>query len=86
MKVLEKIREVVDGERRAVFSFEFFPQKTDEGMENLFELMDRMLVDTALDTGVSKGVSGYTAWHTGVCQGVFSLFGAAWSSSIEHGQ
>ncbi|KAK8946525.1 hypothetical protein KSP39_PZI007471 [Platanthera zijinensis] len=56
------------------------------GREELtWEREQTMLVDTALDTGVSKGVSGYTAWHTGVCQGVFSLFDAAWSSSIEHG-
>ncbi|KAK8955911.1 hypothetical protein KSP40_PGU002246 [Platanthera guangdongensis] len=61
MKVLEKIREAVDGERRTVFSFEFFPPKTEEGVENLFERMDRMVAHNPTFCDITWGAGGSTA-------------------------
>lgn len=46
MKVIEKIREGLGSnseEGKVVFSFEFFPPKTEDGVENLFERMERMV-------------------------------------------
>lgn len=61
MKVIEKIREAVDGEGRTVFSFEFFPPKTDEGVENLFERMDRMVAHNPTFCDITWGAGGSTA-------------------------
>ncbi|KAM1990524.1 hypothetical protein ACFX15_031783 [Malus domestica] len=43
MKVIEKIHESLVDEKNVVFSFEFFPLKTEDGVENLLERMDRMV-------------------------------------------
>ncbi|KAM1227703.1 hypothetical protein ACFX2I_006929 [Malus domestica] len=43
MKVIEKIQESLVDEKKVVFSFEFFPPKTEDGVENLLERMDRMV-------------------------------------------
>ncbi|XP_020684557.1 methylenetetrahydrofolate reductase 1 [Dendrobium catenatum] len=61
MKVIEKIREAVDGEGRTVFSFEFFPPKTEEGVENLFERMDRMVAHNPTFCDITWGAGGSTA-------------------------
>ncbi|XP_020584322.1 probable methylenetetrahydrofolate reductase [Phalaenopsis equestris] len=61
MKVIEKIREAVDGEGKTVFSFEFFPPKTDEGVENLFERMDRMVAHNPTFCDITWGAGGSTA-------------------------
>ncbi|KAL8151314.1 hypothetical protein V2J09_021122 [Rumex salicifolius] len=60
MKVIEKIREA-EAENRVVFSFEFFPPKTDDGVENLFERMDRMVAHNPSFCDITWGAGGSTA-------------------------
>ncbi|XP_006650787.1 probable methylenetetrahydrofolate reductase [Oryza brachyantha] len=60
MKVIEKIREAAaDG--RTVFSFEYFPPKTEEGLDNLFERMDRMVAHGPNFCDITWGAGGSTA-------------------------
>ena len=42
MKIIEKIREAAEV-GKAVFSLEFFPPETEDGVDNLLERMDRMV-------------------------------------------
>nr|GLL47865.1 methylenetetrahydrofolate reductase 1-like [Ipomoea trifida]GMD91008.1 probable methylenetetrahydrofolate reductase [Ipomoea batatas]GME04631.1 probable methylenetetrahydrofolate reductase [Ipomoea batatas] len=63
MKVIDKIRELSkenDG-NKVVFSFEFFPPKTEEGVENLFERMDRMVAHNPTFCDITWGAGGSTA-------------------------
>nr|CAD1822012.1 unnamed protein product [Ananas comosus var. bracteatus] len=60
MKVIEKIRSAEE-EGRTVFSFEFFPPKTDDGVENLFERMDRMVSHNPTFCDITWGAGGSTA-------------------------
>ncbi|XP_057966261.1 probable methylenetetrahydrofolate reductase (NADH) [Malania oleifera] len=59
MKVIEKIRTA--GEGKVVFSFEFFPPKTEDGVENLFERMDRMVAHNPTFCDITWGAGGSTA-------------------------
>jgi len=60
MKVIEKIQQAAaDG--RTAFSFEYFPPKTDEGVENLFERMDRMVAHGPSFCDITWGAGGSTA-------------------------
>ncbi|XP_010251464.1 PREDICTED: methylenetetrahydrofolate reductase 2-like [Nelumbo nucifera] len=60
MKVIEKIRDsTLDG--RVVFSFEFFPPKTEDGVDNLFERMDRMVSHNPSFCDITWGAGGSTA-------------------------
>lgn len=61
MKVIEKIRGAGEGDGRVVFSFEFFPPKTEEGVENLFERMDRMVAHNPSFCDITWGAGGSTA-------------------------
>ncbi|XP_073008321.1 probable methylenetetrahydrofolate reductase (NADH) [Typha latifolia] len=61
MKVIEKIRAAVEGDGRTVFSFEYFPPKTEEGVENLFERMDRMVAHNPTFCDITWGAGGSTA-------------------------
>ncbi|KAJ8755170.1 hypothetical protein K2173_018968 [Erythroxylum novogranatense] len=71
MKVIEKIRSAhgVEGATvnggstsdKVVFSFEFFPPKTQDGVENLFERMDRMVVHNPSFCDITWGAGGSTA-------------------------
>lgn len=69
MKVIEKIRESAGvcngggngGEGKVVFSFEFFPPKTEDGVDNLFERMDRMVVHNPTFCDITWGAGGSTA-------------------------
>lgn len=61
MKVIEKIREAVEGNGQTVFSFEYFPPKTEEGVENLFERMDRMVKHNPTFCDITWGAGGSTA-------------------------
>ncbi|CAI0541021.1 unnamed protein product [Linum tenue] len=70
MKVIDKIRSAVgDGTAAAngsnntnvVFSFEFFPPKTEDGVENLFERMDRMVAYNPTFCDITWGAGGSTA-------------------------
>jgi len=60
MKVIEKIQQAAaDG--RTAFSFEYFPPKTEEGVENLFERMDRMVAHGPSFCDITWGAGGSTA-------------------------
>ncbi|RZS03027.1 hypothetical protein BHM03_00033150 [Ensete ventricosum] len=61
MKVIDKIRAAAEGDGRTVFSFEFFPPKTEEGVENLFERMDRMVAHNPAFCDITWGAGGSTA-------------------------
>ncbi|OIT36719.1 PREDICTED: methylenetetrahydrofolate reductase 2-like [Nicotiana attenuata] len=61
MKVIEKIQEAAKDENRVVFSFEFFPPKTEDGVENLFERMERMVAHNPSFCDITWGAGGSTA-------------------------
>ncbi|KAK4804005.1 hypothetical protein SAY86_003822 [Trapa natans] len=67
MKVIDKIREATVcangdvGAGKVVFSFEFFPPKTDDGVDNLFERMDRMVAHNPAFCDITWGAGGSTA-------------------------
>ncbi|KAH6768274.1 methylenetetrahydrofolate reductase 2 [Perilla frutescens var. frutescens] len=62
MKVIEKIQEATSAnDNRVVFSFEFFPPKTDDGVENLFERMERMVAHNPTFCDITWGAGGSTA-------------------------
>ncbi|XP_042486291.1 methylenetetrahydrofolate reductase 1-like [Macadamia integrifolia] len=44
MKVIEKIREASKEEHKVLFSFEFFPPRTHDGVDKLFEQLDHMSI------------------------------------------
>uniref|UniRef100_A0A2N9IL40 Methylenetetrahydrofolate reductase n=1 Tax=Fagus sylvatica TaxID=28930 RepID=A0A2N9IL40_FAGSY len=59
MKVIEKIREADEG--KVVFSFEFFPPKTEDAVDNLFERMERMVAHNPSFCDITWGAGGSTA-------------------------
>ncbi|XP_062170407.1 methylenetetrahydrofolate reductase (NADH) 2-like [Alnus glutinosa] len=61
MKVIEKIQAGLAEEGKVVFSFEFFPPKTDDGVDNLFERMDRMVSHNPAFCDITWGAGGSTA-------------------------
>ncbi|MED6221279.1 Methylenetetrahydrofolate reductase 1 [Stylosanthes scabra] len=62
MKVIEKIRAAAAADPdRVVFSFEFFPPKTEDGVDNLFERMDRMVAHNPSFCDITWGAGGSTA-------------------------
>ncbi|KAK4421866.1 Methylenetetrahydrofolate reductase 1 [Sesamum alatum] len=62
MKVIDKIREATAAnDNRAVFSFEFFPPKTEDGVDNLFERMERMVAHNPTFCDITWGAGGSTA-------------------------
>lgn len=60
MKVIDKIK-AAEAENKTVFSFEFFPPKTDDGVENLFERMERMVAHGPSFCDITWGAGGSTA-------------------------
>ncbi|CAM6087661.1 unnamed protein product [Calypogeia fissa] len=60
VKVIDKIR-AADAEGRILFSFEYFPPKTEDGVENLFERMDRMAAHQPSFCDITWGAGGSTA-------------------------
>ncbi|KAI8018688.1 hypothetical protein LOK49_LG04G01720 [Camellia lanceoleosa] len=60
MKVIEKIIEAEGGDR-VVFPFEFFPPKTEDGVDNLFERMKRMVIHNSSFCDITWGAGGSTA-------------------------
>lgn len=64
MKVIEKIREAAAEEGKVLFSFEYFPPKTDDGVDNLFERMDRMVSFGPSFCDITWGAGGSTAGLT----------------------
>lgn len=61
MKVIEKIRAAAEDPERVTFSFEFFPPKTEDGVDNLFERMDRMVAHNPAFCDITWGAGGSTA-------------------------
>ncbi|GAA0161381.1 reductase [Lithospermum erythrorhizon] len=62
MKVIEKINEAEKQKsEKVIFSFEFFPPKTEEGVENLFERMERMVAHNPSFCDITWGAGGSTA-------------------------
>ncbi|KAE8734659.1 Methylenetetrahydrofolate reductase 1 [Hibiscus syriacus] len=64
MKVIEKIQSSPQNQGKVVFSFEFFPPKTEDGVENLFEMMDRMVAHNLSFCDITWGTSGSTVDFT----------------------
>uniref|UniRef100_A0A1J3CZC5 Methylenetetrahydrofolate reductase n=2 Tax=Noccaea caerulescens TaxID=107243 RepID=A0A1J3CZC5_NOCCA len=60
MKVIDKIQSLAD-EGKTAFSFEFFPPKTEDGVDNLFERMDRMVAYGPTFCDITWGAGGSTA-------------------------
>ncbi|OMO59020.1 Methylenetetrahydrofolate reductase [Corchorus olitorius] len=64
MKVIDKIKSLQGGEGengKVVFSFEFFPPKTEDAVDNLFERMDRMVAHNPSFCDITWGAGGSTA-------------------------
>ncbi|KAM7280071.1 hypothetical protein ACFE04_007205 [Oxalis oulophora] len=60
MKVIDKIVEAASSDK-TVFSFEFFPPKTDDGVDNLFDRMERMVSHNPTFCDITWGAGGSTA-------------------------
>ena len=58
-----RIAEILE-HRRPVFSFEFFPPKTDEGMENLWSAANELKQDAPAFVSVTYGAGGSTRDRT----------------------
>ncbi|CAI9090755.1 OLC1v1025587C1 [Oldenlandia corymbosa var. corymbosa] len=64
MKVIDKIREALADENKAVsgvFSFEFYPPKTKSGVDDLFDRMQRLVATGPLFCDITWGAGGSTA-------------------------
>ncbi|XP_021752218.1 methylenetetrahydrofolate reductase 2-like [Chenopodium quinoa] len=60
MKVIDKIK-ASESSNQTLFSFEFFPPKTEDGVENLFERMERMVSHSPSFCDITWGAGGSTA-------------------------
>ncbi|CAN8280126.1 unnamed protein product [Cochlearia groenlandica] len=60
MKVVDKIKSATE-QGKTAFSFEFFPPKTEDGVENLFERMDRLVSYGPTFCDITWGAGGSTA-------------------------
>ena len=60
MKVIDKIKNASQHDQ-VTFSFEYFPPRTEEGVENLFERLDRMVALQPLFCDITWGAGGSTA-------------------------
>ncbi|KAJ2786628.1 methylenetetrahydrofolate reductase 1 [Coemansia interrupta] len=76
MKVSEKIQQAAAA-GTPFFSFEYFPPKTEQGLMNLYDRIERMSRLGPLFVAVTWGAGGATAQRTlelcGVCQSVFGI-------------
>ncbi|KAG8369333.1 hypothetical protein BUALT_Bualt14G0000500 [Buddleja alternifolia] len=64
MKVIDKILQAATANNdssRVVFSFEFFPPKTEDGVDNLFDRMERMVAHNPSFCDITWGAGGSTA-------------------------
>lgn len=61
MKVLDKILHATSSGGGAVFSFEFFPPKTEDGVDNLFDRIERMAAHNPAFCDITWGAGGATA-------------------------
>ena len=60
MKVIDKIKNASQHDQ-VTFSFEYFPPRTEEGVENLYERLDRMVALQPLFCDITWGAGGSTA-------------------------
>ena len=60
MKVIDKIKSWTD-EGKTTFSIEFFPPRTEDGVDNLFERMDRLVAYGPAFCDITWGAGGSTA-------------------------
>ncbi|KAI8323675.1 MTHFR-domain-containing protein [Martensiomyces pterosporus] len=76
MRISEKIKQATES-GRPFFSFEYFPPKTEQGLVNLYDRIERMARLDPLFVAVTWGAGGATAQRTlelcGACQGVFGI-------------
>ncbi|KAJ2705251.1 methylenetetrahydrofolate reductase 1 [Coemansia sp. IMI 203386] len=76
MKVSEKIEQAI-ASGTPYFSLEFFPPKTEQGLVNLYDRIERMARLGPLFVAVTWGAGGATAQRTlelcGMCQSVFGI-------------
>jgi methylenetetrahydrofolate reductase (NADPH) len=63
MKIIDKINEAISQDK-TFFSFEYFPPKTDDGVENLYARLDRMSKLNPMFIDVTWGAGGSTADKT----------------------
>jgi len=61
MKVIDKINNGLANHNGVVFSFEFFPPRTEEGIENLYDRMDRMVVHQPAFCDITWGAGDATS-------------------------
>jgi len=64
MKVIEKIQSAEADPNRVVFSFEFSSPKTEDLVDNLFEIMDRMVAHNPSFCDITWRAGGTTADQT----------------------
>ncbi|KAJ1957596.1 methylenetetrahydrofolate reductase 1, partial [Dipsacomyces acuminosporus] len=76
MKISDKIKLATES-GRPFFSFEYFPPKTEQGVVNLYDRIERMSKLDPLFVAVTWGAGGATAQRTlelcSACQGVFGI-------------
>jgi methylenetetrahydrofolate reductase (NADPH) len=60
VKVVDKIK-AANADGHVLFSFEYFPPKTEDGVENLFERRDRMVAHQPSFCDITWGAGGSTA-------------------------
>ncbi|KAJ2356821.1 methylenetetrahydrofolate reductase 1 [Coemansia erecta] len=76
MKVSDKLRQA-EASNQPYFSFEYFPPKTEQGLANLYDRIERMSRLGPVFVAVTWGAGGATAQRTlelcGACQGVFGI-------------
>ncbi|KAI9477182.1 methylenetetrahydrofolate reductase (NAD(P)H) met13 [Coemansia sp. RSA 989] len=76
MKVSDKLRQAADS-KRPYFSMEYFPPKTEQGLANLYDRIERMSRLGPMFVAVTWGAGGATAQRTlelcGACQGIFGI-------------
>ena len=78
VKIITKINEYITGQKgpHPFFSFEFFPPKTEAGIENLYQRIDRMTTLQPIFVDVTMGIGGTTKDTTiAICQYIQTYFG-----------
>eukprot|EP01100_Stratorugosa_tubuloviscum_P011921 TRINITY_DN543_c0_g2_i1.p1 TRINITY_DN543_c0_g2~~TRINITY_DN543_c0_g2_i1.p1 ORF type:complete len:593 (+),score=269.86 TRINITY_DN543_c0_g2_i1:52-1830(+) len=63
MKIIDKIQSCIE-KNQCYFSFEYFPPKTDDGVQNLFARLDRMAQLSPLFIDITWGAGGSTSERT----------------------
>lgn len=61
MKLIDKIREINEVEKRPFYSFEYFPPKTEDGVANLYARIERMALLQPAFLDVTWGAGGTTS-------------------------